>query len=427
MMKGRVGYKHEVNFELIKFSKKRGTEERFLFKNVVLDVGFDEWVKRHFTMHGNFDHRNPEFVFLGTGTTEPSRIDLGLETISTTVQAKFRSTYSAINKIDRDVQNGEMWVEMQRSHIYGEGEAEGTWTEAGLAFWDLVGSGPNTRGDENTYTYPYSRSLFRKGLDFDNGEVSAATSTTLVDSSRSWDVGRWDGDYSVYIVDGLGAGQVREISSSTGDTLTLSTAWDTIPDSTSKYRIRGTPIAVTVLPDEFLTIISRTRIYVPHSENHWEGTFLWKTYEVPYRAYMTGSSVTTLSQGGSSIGLQGPIGFGGHQMINVGALNFGNTQWAANFNDRPLVDVPNKRITVSVNLAPSAQDRLIKDILLAPRHYSLITSWSTHLLINPDWSALPEAERGWTTRSSPSQWCLLLPQGQRFQGSISFEIFRVDD
>src|SRR5262249_35253581 len=59
-----------------------------------------------------------------------------------------------------------------------------------------------------------------------------------------WAPDTWAG-YTVQITGGTGAGQTRTITGNTATQLTLSSAWDTIPDASSTYKI-GT---VTTLSD----------------------------------------------------------------------------------------------------------------------------------------------------------------------------------
>ena len=78
------------------------------------------------------------------------------------------------------------------------------------------------------------------GAGFVTGTASSATSTTLVDSTKTtWLTNMWT-NYQVRITGGLGRGQIRTISSNTtGGSLTVSTAWTVTPDATSTYRIEG--------------------------------------------------------------------------------------------------------------------------------------------------------------------------------------------
>jgi len=74
-------------------------------------------------------------------------------------------------------------------------------------------------------------------LKFATGTATSATGTTLVNSAKAWTTNQWT-NYQVRIVSGTGAGQIRTISSNTGDTLTVPT-WTTTPDNTSVYSIEG--------------------------------------------------------------------------------------------------------------------------------------------------------------------------------------------
>ena len=72
----------------------------------------------------------------------------------------------------------------------------------------------------------------------DSGTATGGTSTTLQDTSKSWTTNFWVNAY-VAILNGTGAGQIRQVVSNTADTLTVDSAWTTTPDSTSKYIIFG--------------------------------------------------------------------------------------------------------------------------------------------------------------------------------------------
>lgn len=73
--------------------------------------------------------------------------------------------------------------------------------------------------------------------DIDTGTSSGSnTSTTLNDTSKSWSTDV-HANKVVIITAGLGAGQIRVISSNTGTALTISEDWDTTPDATSEYTI----------------------------------------------------------------------------------------------------------------------------------------------------------------------------------------------
>jgi hypothetical protein len=75
-----------------------------------------------------------------------------------------------------------------------------------------------------------------------NGTATGGSTTTLVDAKMgveraAWTTNEW-ANYWVYIYSGTGVGQIRQIVSNTGDTLTWTTA-GTAPTSTSQYMIVG--------------------------------------------------------------------------------------------------------------------------------------------------------------------------------------------
>ena len=77
-------------------------------------------------------------------------------------------------------------------------------------------------------------------LGFDAGIATAGASTTITDSTKTWEVNRWK-NYVVRIMAGTGAGQYRPIASNTATALTVVGSWATAPDSTSVYTIQGDP------------------------------------------------------------------------------------------------------------------------------------------------------------------------------------------
>lgn len=75
------------------------------------------------------------------------------------------------------------------------------------------------------------------GTSFASGTATSATSTTLVNSAKTWTASQWV-NYQVRIVTGTGAGQIRTITANNSTTLTVAT-WTTTPDATSTYVIEG--------------------------------------------------------------------------------------------------------------------------------------------------------------------------------------------
>lgn len=77
-------------------------------------------------------------------------------------------------------------------------------------------------------------------LGFDAGIATAGSSTTITDSTKSWEVNRWR-NYVVRIMAGTGAGQYKPIASNTATALTIVGSWATTPDNTSVFTIQGDP------------------------------------------------------------------------------------------------------------------------------------------------------------------------------------------
>ena len=423
----------EINFEIVKFSKKRGTEERFFAKNVVLDSGFE------YLLDALFDSDSftnlaagqgvqfpsvsslavPRWLFLGTGTTEPSRSDTGLEAVSTTAGGRQASSSVNYGFLDRDPVTGTGWGEVKRTYAWGEGQAVGTWTEGGLAFWDRIGH-PGLRGSDNTYTNPYSRSLFRKGLERDSGTASAGGATTLSDAAKAWTVDAWKDNYTVYIVGGTGTGQSREITGNTATELTVA-AWDTPPDATSQYEIRGTPTSITVLEDEYLTIFGYQRMYMRHAADAWTGVLTFKGNEVPWEAYVadgifTGTGTTNVASpnyphrlGCTTYRLTETNSFpsGGGQSLNAMSMTY----------DKAL-----RLCSGSFDLDPSTDRRCLANLYIRGTG-----SWGPlNIYIIPDWDQLPEEHRVYVPVGGHQRNYAYWPPGERLKGSASYSMFRGD-
>jgi hypothetical protein len=77
---------------------------------------------------------------------------------------------------------------------------------------------------------------------WERGVATGGSTTTLVDAAHGVDVAAWRTNqwagYWVFVYSGTAAGQIRQIASNTGTTLTWSTA-GTAPDTTSRYLILG--------------------------------------------------------------------------------------------------------------------------------------------------------------------------------------------
>jgi hypothetical protein len=77
---------------------------------------------------------------------------------------------------------------------------------------------------------------------WERGIATGGSTTTLIDATRGVDVAAWPTNewagYWVFVFSGTAAGQIRQIVSNTGTTLTWSTA-GTAPDTTSRFLILG--------------------------------------------------------------------------------------------------------------------------------------------------------------------------------------------
>ena len=87
---------------------------------------------------------------------------------------------------------------------------------------------------------------------FASGTATSATSTTLVNSAKTWTVNQWT-NYQVRITSGTGAGQIRSIVSNTATTLTVG-AWTITPDVTSTYVIEGNEDTLYLLGNNSVTM-----------------------------------------------------------------------------------------------------------------------------------------------------------------------------
>lgn len=87
-------------------------------------------------------------------------------------------------------------------------------------------------------------------LAFAGGTATSGTSTTLVNSAKTWTTGQWV-NFQVRIVSGTGAGQIRTITANDATSLTVA-AWSVTPDSTSVYSIEGN--------DDFLYLMGNNAV-----------------------------------------------------------------------------------------------------------------------------------------------------------------------
>jgi hypothetical protein len=88
---------------------------------------------------------------------------------------------------------------------------------------------------------------------FASGTATGGSSTTLQQTGKSWTAGQWVNS-QVRIVAGTGAGQIRAITASTADTLTVP-AWTLNPDATSQYVIEGNDDFIYYLGNSAVALI----------------------------------------------------------------------------------------------------------------------------------------------------------------------------
>jgi hypothetical protein len=96
----------------------------------------------------------------------------------------------------------------------------------------------STSGSDRVLTTASGKSAVASGASqqYDNGTATGGSTTTLADTSKAWTT-NVQANRAVTILSGTGAGQVGRIVSNTANTLTISVAWTTAPDTTSVYRI----------------------------------------------------------------------------------------------------------------------------------------------------------------------------------------------
>lgn len=150
--------------QVIRSNKAGEVIQSLEFDNAVLDSGLAELFRRWCSSGmswtaGTTPMNLARYLFLGTGATEPTTGDTGLENRSGTLAGKLQTNNTEAhdwgNTIDFNNDYYDIWYQFRFG--YGEGEAEGVWTEVGL-------------GDEN-YSHPLTRALFRD----ENGQPISLT------------------------------------------------------------------------------------------------------------------------------------------------------------------------------------------------------------------------------------------------------------
>lgn len=149
MISAKVSIGLTGDFYLSKGKKWQPANHKVDTKNIVLDVG---WGHLRDSLMSLGSGHAPLYLHMGTGTTEPTAADAGLESVSSTLGGKVSTSRR------KDIVGDSGYVAIRQKFEYGEGEAEGVWTELGLAY-------------DAAYTKPYNRSLIRD----ENGAPSSIT------------------------------------------------------------------------------------------------------------------------------------------------------------------------------------------------------------------------------------------------------------
>lgn len=149
----RVGLDITGHVRVEKWSKSRDERLDLEFDNVVLNIGWDTFATQYITpitSGGLF----PRYLYLGTGATEPKATDLGLAAVSTALGGKYMHSWPELGGV---FSVSEKYSTVNLRFDYGEGEAEGVWTELGLGYRAAY----NPPEVNAPYTTPFNRALFR--------------------------------------------------------------------------------------------------------------------------------------------------------------------------------------------------------------------------------------------------------------------------
>jgi hypothetical protein len=121
--------------------------------------------------------------------------------------------------------------------------------------------------------------------------TTGATVNTLEDTTQSWTVNAYTG-LKVYIYDGTGQGQCRDILSNTATELTVDTNWDVTPDTTSVYQIMSTvysyPFAPPSVQSFSVYVVNVTSTFDINSQSTWSIVYASPS-PIPLATICTGS------------------------------------------------------------------------------------------------------------------------------------------
>jgi hypothetical protein len=127
-----------------------------------------------------------------------------------------------------------------------------------------------SNGDNGTSTGSNTATTLNDTSGLDLSDIGNPSPT--MDPRKPWATNEWAG-WSVKILSGTGAGQVRTVTSNTSTQLTISSPWSTIPDTTSTYEI-GFSVPTGIAPGPGNTV------YVADEPGNYQGLDLGSVWQV---------------------------------------------------------------------------------------------------------------------------------------------------
>lgn len=117
----------------------------------------------------------------------------------------------------------------------------GIWNPTGAGYEDIPTTSATPVWLDRALGIPCAVDFAFKGF----GIASGGGSSSLTDSSVSWETDEWEGD-TLYLIDGTGSGQHAEITSNSATSLSIDGTFTVPPDNTTKYLINnGKTVEIT--------------------------------------------------------------------------------------------------------------------------------------------------------------------------------------